>query len=117
MADLLLALIKIVAINFLVFYIFNKYLASCLLAGNIKRWSVAYGFLVFLLMVGSRFLNQSPTFAFFLSISLYVLLLGFSANFKESQEMYEVVEKITASAKKYVLIASILGYLTYASIF
>jgi len=116
MTDFFLAAVKIAVIDFLMFFIFDRYLVKCLLANHQKRWSVTYAIAVFLIMVSSRLLNQSPTFAFFLALSLYIFLMGWSANYQGDKLLKEAVEVLTAKTRKYVIFASILGYLSYATL-
>ena len=118
MIDFLWALVKILIINYILFQSFNKHLIRCLLNDlPTRNWYIAYATIAMLLPIFSKLLNQSETFAFFLTLNFIILLSGYSANFKDSELLYEKVETLQIKTRKYAIAASIIGYLSYAELY
>ena len=114
MIDFLWALAKILIINYILFQSFNKHLNRFLLNDlPTRNWTIAYATVAMLLPIFSKLFNQSETFAFFLALNFIILLSGYSANFKDSELHHEKVETLQLKTRKYAIVASIIGYLSY----
>ena len=111
--DFIWALAKIVILNYILFLYFNKQLMKSIVLEQTKGWIWKYSIVSFLLPIMCRFFNQTDTFSFSLSVVFVTFLQGFSVNFKEPLELYELVESLQKKTMKYAIAASILGYLSY----
>ena len=115
MIDLVWPFFKIVIVDFILFTMFNKYLVKCLISDSLKNWTIAYTITAFALPIICRVFGESHNFAFFLSISFIILLFGFSANFKEELDIHQLIESTQKRTMKFAIIASVIGYLSFAS--
>ena len=116
MADFFIALLKISIIEFGLFFIFNKFLLNCILNENPKKWTMAYTIAALIIPILCNILSQSHTFAFIVSVFFIIQLSGYSANHKESEEIYQEIEILQKKTRIFAIVASIVGYMSYAQI-
>jgi hypothetical protein len=108
--EYILFLAKILIIQFLVFTLMNAWLKTCLLDGTGNSWVFANASIALVLQILYNFFDQSPTFAFVAAVSLYIMQQGFSANYKNSDEIHLQVESLQKKASRLSLVASAIGY-------
>ena len=113
MVDFLWSVGKIIFVAFILFTCLNKYLIKCLLSESLKKWMILYISFAFLLPVISRLTNQSSNFAYFLSFFYLVLLFGFSANYKEDNDIYELIESLQKRTLKYAVGFTAIGFIFF----
>jgi hypothetical protein len=109
--DYLIAAVKIIGIQFLIFLLMNARLKKAILGeGSSSVWIAANVAIALLIPIGCSVLGETHNFAFMLLLAFFAILQGYSSNYKSMPEVHEEVEKMQKKATKYAIFSSIIGY-------
>ena len=116
MINFIISFFLIITIDFLIFYFFNKFLVLCILTNKKNNWVYSFALVSFIIPVLCSFFNISFNFAFFLDVSVISLIMGFSSNYKDDENLFNEIELMQKKALKYSVISALIGYISFVKV-
>lgn len=109
--DYLIAAVKIIGIQFLIFLLMNARLKKVFLGeSSSSLWIAANVSIAMLMPILCSILGETHNFTFMMLLAFFAILQGYSSNYKSIPEMHEEIEKMQKKATKYAIFSSIVGY-------